>query len=86
MVTTWTCTVSNTPPFLKITGWKPIIDHAATGAAAKSYREKHGIKGRAVARKMGMCPSHFSEIESGKRGWNGDKAVRYWHAVEALKG
>lgn len=67
-----------------ITDWKPVFDHQATGAKARALRKSKGFKSRAVSKLMGMSASHFSEIESGKRGWCMNKVRRYEEALDYL--
>jgi transcriptional regulator with XRE-family HTH domain len=69
-----------------ITDWEPVFDDRATGAKARALRKSKGIKARTVSKMMGMCTSHFSEIESGRRGWNMEKVQRYERALEYITG
>lgn len=74
------------PSFVKITGWKPILDAQATGQAAKDYRKARGVSGRRVARVMGIVPSFLCDMENGHASWTVKKACAYHNAVEQLRG
>ena len=54
-----------------------VIDPAATGRKAREARETKGLKLREAARALGFCASYISELELGKRNWDGKAARKY---------
>lgn len=54
-----------------ITKSQPIIvvDHAATGAAARSEREATGMTSRQAALALGISKTYLCHLEVGKRHW-----------------
>lgn len=62
-----------------------VIDHEATGCAAKKYRERHAVMQQDVATEMGIKDTNLSAMESGKRNWNAESFGNYINAVNKLK-
>lgn len=62
------------------------INHAATGAKARRYRERRKISGQQVAEKMGLDKTIVSKLESGKRNWSTEDRdfERYVEAVDTI--
>lgn len=58
------------------------VDHAATGAAIKRFRESRGVGQGCVAEEMGQnYLTIISNLESGKRVWNEEKLN---HVLDAI--
>lgn len=68
-------------PIFKMTR---VIDHAATGAKARRYRERRKISGQQVAEKMGLDQTIISKMEAGKRNWTYEEFDKYIEAVNTI--
>ena len=59
------------------------MDDAAVGKAMRKLRQKAGLTGREVARRMNLSAAYVSDLELGRRGWNAERRRAY---TSALKG
>lgn len=70
-------------PIFKMTR---VLNHSATGAKARRYRERRKISGQQVAKLMGLDQTIVSKLESGKRNWSTEDRdfERYVEAVDTI--
>lgn len=63
-------------PFI---AYKPVevVDNEETGRQARLYRTGKGISLRAVARAMKLSAPFVSDLERGRRGWDGPRCLAY---------
>jgi len=59
-----------------------VIDHEATGAAARQSRKQSHKSLRDVANKMGVSHAFVADLERGRRNWSAENVERF---SEALK-
>jgi transcriptional regulator with XRE-family HTH domain len=59
------------------------IDHKATGEAMRQLRKSHRISLREVARRMKLSAPFVSDLELGRRNWDGSRALAFMSATTA---
>lgn len=78
--------MGNLTKFLKSIPLKPCshcggsgrcLDDKAIGMALREKREGQEISGREIARRLGYSAAYLSDMELGRRCWNGEKVKRY---------
>lgn len=60
------------------------IDHKATGEAMRQLRKAQRVSLREVARHMKLSAPFVSDLELGRRNWDGARALKYMLAVTSL--
>jgi DNA-binding XRE family transcriptional regulator len=63
-------------------GTGKVLDDGAVGAAMRKAREKAGLTGREVARRLGLSAAYVSDLELGRRGWDAARQERYLAALK----
>lgn len=67
---------------LCVTKAAEVIDHEATGAKMRELRAQHRLSLTEVGQRLGMNLAQLSQMETGKRVWDEEKAARYVAALD----
>lgn len=66
----------------KCDGRGEVPDPAAQGRLMRTLRKARGKGLREIASAMGFSPAYVSDLELGRRGWNGELILKYRKAVK----
>lgn len=61
-----------------------VSDPAQIGARMREHRERHGLSGREVARRMGYSAAYVSDLELDRRGWSARLVEEYRDAIASF--
>lgn len=79
--------------FLKSIPFKPCgycggsgqcLDDVAIGMALRAKREAAEISGREIAKRLGYSAAYLSDMELGRRRWNGAKVKSYLESIAKI--